>query len=75
MHNLARAIHAMNEGNRNNQNPKCDLVQEQIEREALKTLSHLINLSNDELAIRLAQGEDPSEWMITPPFAHPQTNY
>ncbi len=73
MHDLARVIHAMNEVNASISNTKFDSDLEQLEQEALKNLSGLLKLSSAELAIHLEQGEDPTEWMITPPAAHTTT--
>lgn len=67
MHNLAKAIYAMNEVSGSISNTKFDADLEQVEQEALKNLSGLFKLTSAELAIHLEQGEDPTEWMITPP--------
>ena len=73
MHDLARVIHAMNEVNGSISNTKFDSELEQLEQKALKSLSYLLKLSPSELAIHLGQGEDPTEWMITPPGARTLT--
>lgn len=70
MHNLAKAIYAMNEVSGSTSNTTFDADLKHIEQEALKSLSGLFKLTATELAIYLEQGEDPTEWMITPPVVH-----
>lgn len=73
MHDLAKAIYAMNKVGGSTANTGFDADLEQLEQEALKNLSGLLKLSSAELAIHLEQGEDPTEWMITPPAARTLT--
>lgn len=70
MHNLAKAIYAMNEVSGSTVNTKFDVNLEKVEQEALKSLAGFFKLASAELAIHLDHGEDPSEWMITPPVTH-----
>lgn len=69
MHKLAKAIYVINKVSESKSNTKLDADLEKIEQEALKSLAGLFKLASAELAIHLDHGEDPSEWMITPPVA------
>lgn len=67
MYNLAKVIFAMNKVGGSTAKTEFDPGLRQVEKEALKSLSGLLQLTSGELAVHLEQGGDPTEWMITPP--------